>query len=279
MDWDRGFVMRGKKLKPGFMTGYIIFDGLYNYYLHMDNKNPLKEKVFDVLEGISDFMYREPYFKGYKKTFRGKHWAFWLPYIYDINNKENSRHSYRLIQEAFYVNLAPYLHNGGKKWLERMDDIIRSASWDEAGIWEGFGYVDHPGFQSILYQRLHPRQDDVPPEKITDLSAKAKGRDVVLSWTVPHDAVRYQIKYSNEKLVESLDYNPDKKLYKFNPEEYSNWWEGENVINEPIPSIPGSKQRYVVKDIKPGNYYFAIRSWDAFNNRSKISNLAEVVIK
>jgi hypothetical protein len=280
IDWNRGFVIRGEgELKPGLMMGYIIFDGLYNYYLQMDDNNPLKERVADVLEGLSDFMYREPYVRGVKESHKGKKWAFWLPYRYNIDDKSKSRHSYRLIQEAFYVNLAPYLSNGDPKWLERMDNIIRSTTSDLAGMWEQFGYVDHPGLQSILYQRINPRKDDVPPQAIADLKAEVLKNEVLLSWTVPQDADRFQIKYSKKKLVESLGFNPDSRNYLYNPKEYKNWWAGKNLRGEPVPVESGSRQQHVVKGLKPGHYYFAIRSWDASNNRSPISNLAEVVIK
>lgn len=278
IDWNRGIVMRGDAdLKPGLMMGYIIFDGLYNYYFQMDDKNPLKEKVADIMEGISDFMYREPYFEGTKNP--KDHWAFWLPYIYDVKDKSKSRHSYKLVLEAFYANLAPYSLNGDTKWLDRMDKIIRAASWDEASVWGGFGYTDHPGLQSMLYQRMYPREDNIPPQAVTDLSAESNGSYTALRWTVPSEAVRYQIKFSGKKIVESLGYEPDGKNFKYDPNEYINWWAAENVHDEPKPDIAGSKQNHVVRGLKKGHYYFAIRSWDGSNNRSGISNIAEIIIK
>jgi len=280
IDWNRGFIMSGaKKLKPGLMTGYIVFDGLYNYYLHMHENQPLKERLADVLEGVSQFMYAEPYVEAVKKTFRGDHWAFWLPYIYDIDNKDKSDHGYRLILQAFYVNLSPYLLHGESKWLDRMDKIIRSAAWDKAGVWGSFGYMDHPGLQSILYQRLDPKKDTTPPASVEDLFAEVKGREVVLSWSARSDAARYQIKYATKKLVESLNYDPDKGTYKYDPGEYTNWWAGHNVHGEPKPRKPGDRQEFIIKGFKPGHYCFAIRSWDDENNRSGISNLAEVEVK
>ena len=283
IDWERGYIAGGSGsgwgkdpgLKPGLMTGYIIFDGLYNYYLQMDEEHPLKEKVADVLEGVSEFMYREPYCEGQKKG----HWAFWLPYVYNLVDRTKSAHQYRLILQAFYVNLAPYLANGEDRCLERMDKIIRMTAWDQAGVWGSFGHIDYPGLQSILYQRVPPKNDTTPPPPVEDQSAKVKGNEVVLSWTVPADAVRYQIKYSPKKLVESLEFDPDTRTYKYEPSEHANWWAGENISNEPKPIVPGTKQSCIIKGLKPGHYYFAIRSWDSSNNRSRISNLAEVEIR
>lgn len=277
VDRNRGYIAGGSGsgwgkqagLKPGLMTGYIIYDGLLNYYLHMDETNPLRERVADVLEGISEFMYREPYFEG---NVRGKH-IIWLPYVYNLEDRPRSDHEYRTLRQAFYVNLMPYLFNGEDRWLERIDKIIRTATLDATD------HLDHPGLQSMLYNRLHPKKDTSPPLPIVDLLSEVKGRDVILSWTVPADETRYQIKYSHKKLVESLEFDPDKRTYKYDPNEYINWWAGGNVSDEPKPNSPGTKQQYVLKNLKPGHYYFAIRSWDKFNNRSKISNLAEVEIK
>jgi hypothetical protein len=283
IDWNRGYIAGGPGsgwgkehgLKPGLMTGYVLFDGLYNYYLYMDESNPLKRRVADVLEGLSEFMYREPYVEGRK----GGHWAFWLPYSYNLENKSKSEHQYRLILQAFYVNLADYLFNGGDRWLERIDKTIRMAGWDESGIWDHFGFIDHPGLQSMLYLQLHPRTDILPPEPVKDLSVRVNGGHVILSWTAPADAVRYQIKFSTKKLVESLEFDPDKRIYKYNPAEYANWWAGENILDEINPGTSGTKQQHIIKNLKPGHHYIAIRSWDASNNRSRISNLAEVEIK
>ena len=274
IDWNRGYIAGGsgsgwKKqagLKPGLMTGYVIFDGLLNYYLHMDNTNPLREKVADVLEGVSEFMYREPYFEGKVR----KKWLIWLPYVYNLEDRSKSNHEYRTLRQALYVNLVPYLFNGENRWLERMDKIIRTAAWDSPD------HLDHPGVQSMIYQRLYPREDTSPPLPIENLSAEVKSRNVILSWTVPADAVRYQIKYSTKKLVESLEFDPDKRIYKYDPNEYVNWWAGKNVNGEPTPEKPGKRQEFTIQSLKPGHYYFAIRSWDTSNNRSNISNLAHV---
>ena len=287
IDWDRGYIAcrtgynwdTNPTIKPGLITGYAIFDGLYNYYLHMDEDNPLKEKSADVLEGLSEFFYREPYFEGTKNKGREDHWAFWLPYVYNLDDKLKSNHAYRLILQALYVNLYDYQANGGDRWLERMDKILRMAGWDQSGMWGHWGYIDHPGLQAMLYTRSHPRADTLPPSPVTNLVAKVDGKDAILSWAAPVDAVRYQIKYSTKKLVESLEFDPETRTYRYEPTGHANWWAGENVLDEPKPAKYGETQNYTLKGLEPGKYYAAIRSWDASNNRSSISNVVKVVVK
>ena len=53
----------------------------------------------------------------------------------------------------------------------------------------------------------------------------------------------------------------------------------DDLPNEPKPTKNGETQNYTLKDLQPGSYYVAIRSWDEFNNRSAISNVVKVIIK
>lgn len=276
IDWDRGYVAGGSGsgwkeqagLKPGLMTGYAIYDGLANYYFNMDEKNPLRERVADVMEGISEFMLREPYFEG---EVRGQK-ITWLPYVYNLEDRSKSVHEYRTLRQAFYVNLIPYAMNGEERWLERMDKLIMTAASSSPE------HLDYPGLQAIIHTRMKPGTEIKAPQPVADLTAAARGKDAVLSWKAPEGAVRYQVKYSRKKLVESLAFDPDERTYRHDPEEHANWWAGENVMEEPVPATSGAAQKFVVKGLKPGRYYFAIRSWSSSGKRSAISNVAEVVI-
>ena len=131
----------------------------------------------------------------------------------------------------------------------------------------------------MLYTRSHPRADTVPPVPITNLTGNSTGKDAVLSWSAPAEAVRYQIKYSTKKLVESLEFDPDTRTYRYEPADHANWWAGENVQDEPTPAKSGETQNYIIKGLKPGHYSVAIRSWDASNNRSSISNLVKITVE
>ena len=277
IDWDRGFVAGGSGsgwkeqagLKPGLMTGYAIYDGIANYYLHMDDKNPLRERAADVMEGISEFMLREPYFEG---EVRGRK-ITWLPYIYNLEDRSRSMHEYKTLRQAFYVNLIPYHLNGDDRWLERMDKLIMTAASSSPD------HLDYPGLQAMIQTRMKSAKKKEAPPAVSDLAAAARGDEALLSWKAPEGAARYQVKYSRKKLVESLAFDPDERTYEYDPEEHANWWAGENVPEEPAPGAKGEPQKLVVKGLKPGRYYFAVRSWDSSNNRSRISNLAEVEIR
>jgi hypothetical protein len=156
INWDRGYVAGGSGSgwhdgKPGvkadLMLGSILYDGLLNYYLFIKKDDPYKEKDLALLLKISDFMLREPYFEGTKSG----RWAFWIPYVYDLTDREKSQHSYKLVGQASFWTILPYTLTGDKKWTERMEKMVKMALFDEAGIWGSFGYMDHPGYQTMGY--------------------------------------------------------------------------------------------------------------------------------
>jgi len=285
LDWNRGFVGGGQSGKydvKTFMHSYIMYDGLLNYYLHMQNKNPIRERVRDVLEGMSEFTRKELF----REDEKYGHWRMWMPFIYYIYNPaydyahDNTEKS---IKEAFNSYTQPYLFNGGQEWIDIMKKSYKTTVRD----W--YGYQDHPGFQKMAYALMHQKADSTPPAQISGLKVLTES-NCTLSWDNATDRKEihaYQIKYSTKIIIENLNFNVSSgafkyenpqeysKTFQFNPDNYTNWWAAENVFDEPSHDSHG---QYVVKNLSSGKYYFAIRSWDTNNNRSPISSLLQIEI-
>jgi hypothetical protein len=153
IEWERGYVGGASGygwpggVKADLMLGSILYDGLLNYYQQMRTGDPLRKDAFRLLTKISDFMYREPYFEGTKRG----HWAYWIPYVYNLTDRDKSDHSYKLVGQATFWTVFPYEATGDAKWIEQMKKMMKMAMWDEGGVWGSFGYLDHPGFQTIGY--------------------------------------------------------------------------------------------------------------------------------
>ena len=159
IDWERGIVTGGSGsgwnpenlqksgIKADLMLGSLLYDGLLNYYFMMKKDNASRDKAYELLMKISEFMYKEPYFEGTK---RGE-WAFWIPYVYNLSDREKSNHSYKLVGQASFWTVFPYSLTGEKRWTERMEKMVKMAMFDEDGVWGSFGYMDHPGFQTMAY--------------------------------------------------------------------------------------------------------------------------------
>ena len=158
---------------------------------------------------------------------------------------------------------------------------LNSYAWDQTHRREFFsinarnhvrlgGYF--PACNAHLWMK--DRADEVPPDAVADLAGEpAGGGAVKLTWTTPGDddrkgvAAVYQLKWADLPLVEAAD-----------DEGHVNFWAAENVSGEPPPLPAGSKQQMVVKGLRPGTYYFALKTRDELNNESEISNFAKATV-
>lgn len=284
VNWERGPVHGGSgegagSLKP-FMSAMYVFDALAICHEWMP-EGPVRERIGDVMEGTVEFVHRETWFD---REYKGEK-VIVCPYVYHMSDKPASKIQFNVTYEHFSSMVYPYMVFGGKTFggrdmLRTFEKVAKTDFLNPHDIKGGnFRYVDLPGFTTILSCVLYPREDDVPPEAVADLAVDSGEQGVKLTWTAPADAVRYQIKYAARKIVASLEYDPDeRKAFKYSPDEYVNWWTAGNVPDEPAPT-PGQKQGHLLKGLKPGKYYVAIRSWDAASNRSAVSNLAKVEVK
>ncbi len=160
------------------------------------------------------------------------------------------------------------------------------------------GLVHAAHGQAAAYVLTHPREDAEPPEAVRDLAvAEATKEGVKLTWTAPKDAgkgsagkaARYWIKYADKPIVDHPKF-PDELGKKYG------FYHADNVRGEPAPAAGGEKQGFTVEkfvpqgafgapkalsaaDLPPGRYYFAIKSWDAAGNLSRLSNVVQVEIK
>lgn len=132
--------------------------------------------------------------------------------------------------------------------------------------WEGGGL----GFAAVVAFALeNAKPDHKPPEKITDIyfdQDPATG-NIRLQWRNVADADRIQIKYTTEE-------GPIKDLHTFNDSEGIAYWEMQHVTGESAPLGEGEWQTMLLN--LPGdvtNYRFVMKSWDAYNNVSEISNV------
>ena len=132
--------------------------------------------------------------------------------------------------------------------------------------WEGGGL----GFAAVAAFALeNQKPDHTPPEKITDIrfDRDPATASIRLQWRNVADAARMQIKYTTEA-------GPIKDLHTVNNSEGIAYWEMQHVAGEPEPLGAGEWQT-ISLDL-PGDitrYRFAMKTWDAYNNVSEISEV------
>jgi len=126
-------------------------------------------------------------------------------------------------------------------------------------------YGDYDNWQGTFvgrtyrYFMLNPKADQTAPEAITNLAATLDDQTITFSWTVPLDAVRSHLIWSQKPIkdITTFDFDDNK----------TNWFSA-NVIGQ---HVENSNQSATITAPK-GMIYAAAYSFDAAGNISKISN-------
>ncbi len=131
----------------------------------------------------------------------------------------------------------------------------------------------------LFHESIHPRQDGEAPKAVDDLTVRLLGQGAAsVRFAAPSDkdgrVIKYQVKVSPLPIVpyEQWEYSRDSGRKR-------NWWRAVNCKGEPNPKTPGAVEEFVITDVPDsdnGPLYFAVRSFDDSQNRSRISNVFRV---
>ncbi|MCG3180202.1 MAG: hypothetical protein BIFFINMI_02559 [Phycisphaerae bacterium] len=139
---------------------------------------------------------------------------------------------------------------------------------------------------------VYPRADQEPPAAVNDLKVEAVGGGKVrVSFAAPAgDPVNYQLKYAVPQIVERVsDWPLPGEALPKNKAEYQalvakalerqvSFYMALNAKGEPAPGKSGARESFEVT-LPPGTYHFALKSLDAANNQSAMSNVARVEVR
>jgi hypothetical protein len=164
-----------------------------------------------------------------------------------------------------------YMATGQKRYLDAA--ATHAKAWKESRWYlSGFG-------QDYLSIKYGKRADETLPGNVKDLAATTNGGSgAVLTWTAPGDdgsqgtASEYQVKYATVPIKERSD-------WRNKPKGEISFWAATNCKGEPRPRKAGSKETFTVKGLKPGTYWFALKTYDEQPNQSDLSNVVKVVLK
>lgn len=125
-----------------------------------------------------------------------------------------------------------------------------------------FRSTDNAGNTESAKQRTIIK-NSTAPDAITDLTATATSKQTIdLDWTAPGDnggldqISVYDLRYSDSEILDDTDFNA-----------------AAIVPNPPAPMLPGEFENFTISNLDSDTtYFFAIKSADAVNNWSDISN-------
>ncbi|MFW6157961.1 MAG: hypothetical protein ACOC8E_01225 [Planctomycetota bacterium] len=256
--WEGG----SEKVEKPFMMSQVI-DGIRAHWQVTHDERAL-DQILGMIEFILDEALLEDEQGTYGYTYvvklrKPEAQAKWLEE--GPGNVRKKPGSFRMQLKVHNVIFA-YEQTGRERYyqvLKRMKPAILRAHghnrWRYASLWRWLE---------------QDRGDTTPAAKITDLEAEPLGGGrVKLTWTTPADADRLQIKHAAKPMV--------RRCWPDRCETHANWWAATHVKNEPDPKA--GEQSVVVEGVPAGRRVFAIRSFDANNNRSGMSNPVKTEVK
>jgi hypothetical protein len=262
----------------------IMVTGLAEYYLMSRDIEAL-----DTMIGFADFMchhcmLRDP--QGRRVGWNYVFGDYWGPYTYkqatgrggaSYNKCTWMVSNFRVVQPLGAI----YGFTGRKDYREVLVDALATLRKPNFSVIAGHMAV------------AHPKVDSEPPGPVKDLAAEALGGGrVKLTWTAPKGGVAwYQVKHSTSPIVERVAGWPDRSEPQ--PADKKEWvarvkafqkknlafWQAENAKGEPAPGKPGEKREMTVGGLSAGKVHFALKSWDAADNVSDISNVVAVEVR
>jgi PcRGLX-like protein central beta sandwich domain len=256
----------------------IMTSGLVEYY-----RMSRDVEALDTMIGFSDFATHHAMLKEKDGTMKGWTYAFadyWGPYDLAVCGSKPPTFTvsnFRVIQPMGAI----YGFSGRSDYLQVLKASLKTVPRTWLGI-------------AATYMAVkHPKKDSQAPQAVKDLAAEALGEGKVkISWSVPAGEVAwYQLKRSTSPIVELVKGWPDRSEPQ--PTNQAEWearvqafqkkqlafWQAFNVEGEPTPGKAAQPQEMVLEGLKPGRQYFAIKSWDAAENISQLSNVVSVEVK
>ena len=219
-----------REAKP-FQMG-ILNEGLWEYLQAHGTKWPQYQQTFDLAYGIANFAINEAWRSGtFVDNCDGGTGMAYDIYLDQTNNPLPSGCN----QTVWFNFFIPAKYTGdpnawnawASKFATQLKRISTTPFADYGTIFVG----------ASINEILHPVAYKLVDVPVTNVGG-------TISWTVPPGAVSYRIKYSNNKIVDWLNFNPATNTFGLDPNANTPWFAATDVPNTPIPNAAGSSQTY-----------------------------------
>ena len=238
---DRGFFWAvcasgSERRLSSLFTDHIFFDAVWQNLRVFRRYEP----GYDCLEDLEDFYLGLAYF--YKEEFTGG------------GSDGHTYDTYLYLLDTVNTNFGPnigarggYAQAFGYQMTKNTDFLFNDCI--QAGYYHGNTHAWEKGIQAHIWQDIN--RDSVENTAYllqagsgrvdmgnsnSSLYITKSGSVYTLTWDVPVDNIdHYQIKFSDQPMVENLNFNQANRTYQYNPDIYDNYWAAINISNEPDP--------------------------------------------
>ncbi|MCX7591668.1 MAG: hypothetical protein N2255_08580 [Kiritimatiellae bacterium] len=161
--------------------------------------------------------------------------------------------------------------------------VLDRSSINRVGKWVNI-YSTHDESVSFsgktFYIWAHPKKDEKPPHRISDLTVSIANRRATVTFTAPRDegggrVSRYQVKWADRPIVDYETFLT--KFAAHEEQQVVNWWMAVNVSGEPLPGQPGTKETFGVTEVPENARYWAACAFDDAGNCSLLGNVAQAL--
>ncbi|TKB82289.1 MAG: fibronectin type III domain-containing protein, partial [Nitrospira sp.] len=172
-----------------------------------------KEDLEDVLEGLAYFFIKEAY--NYPATGRPN-------VAYGYNKLLGSPNPGLRVYDSGLLAAWGFERTGDAQFLSLGARLAVNVEEDQTAIANS-----EIGLLRLMYDIQHQSEMKVGliPLQVSNPSAGT----YTLSWTVPTDATRFQIKFSAKPIVANLNYNKGAGAFEFDPSQYTAFWAATNL--------------------------------------------------
>ena len=238
-----------------FYIAQIFSDAVWCSYRILKDHPELNYKRIEELEdfqlGLSQFIYNELLFDD----------EYGFGYFYDYWLDEPN-----IIGTS--IHPTDFLYNRGRRDSSRTMSFAYEQTGDEAYLTTGerlivagvTGYDTDMQRFHLIYDRLY--KDNISTWKyLNNFNAQNNGgNNYTLTWTVPEGATEIKIKYSDKPIVDWLGFDQITREYEYSPDNYTAFFAGTNIDNEPAPLTPGTEQSFTIDIEQAMNSYNTVRN-------------------
>jgi hypothetical protein len=224
----------------------ILIEGMWEYAQERGPLWPSYEEVMDLAYGLGQWALHEMFVDTGEVSTSGFRYLIFLDF--PNNAADNPDFHLSALGNVMFPFFIIHEWTGDTSWKHKFEIALQKSAQSFGNDWPRISNI---GVTAVAHAVLHPdsrpRLIDVPLQINTD----GRGR-VELSWTVPPNALRYRLKFTqNRKIIDWLGFDPVQNAFRFDPYRYCPWFAASNVPDMPDPQPAGTRDKLVLEGMDP----------------------------